>query len=170
MPGGPSVYWHTTGWPSQYLQGILEHHWNLVETALHWNATGQTLTILAYTRPPLEKQITWNYPTMECHWRNSDYCSLHWNTTRGTHITHASCNAWQLTSSNVWVLQRHPVDNFEMISVIEFVYLGLRPSEINLAQTTLAISVVYIRDCSQGSDLTCWAPNQMMSVHWDTTE
>ena len=39
--GWPSVHWDTTGRPSEYLQGTLEHHWkNLVETALHWNATG----------------------------------------------------------------------------------------------------------------------------------
>ena len=41
--GWPSVHWDTTEWPSEYLQGTLEHHWkNLVETAPHWNATGQT--------------------------------------------------------------------------------------------------------------------------------
>ena len=32
--GWPSVHWDTTGPPSEYLQGTLEHHWkNLVETA-----------------------------------------------------------------------------------------------------------------------------------------
>ena len=41
--GWPSVHWDTTGRPSKYLQGTLEHHWkNLVETAPHWNATGDT--------------------------------------------------------------------------------------------------------------------------------
>ena len=41
--GWPSVHWDTTGPPSEYLQGTLEHHWKyLVETALHWNATGET--------------------------------------------------------------------------------------------------------------------------------
>ena len=39
----PSVHWDTTERPSEYLQGTLEHHWkNLVETAPHWNATGET--------------------------------------------------------------------------------------------------------------------------------
>ena len=52
---------------------------NLFETALHLNATGETLTNLAYTGTPLE-ELSWNYSTLECHWRNSDYCSLHWNT------------------------------------------------------------------------------------------
>ena len=36
------------------LQGTLEHHWkNLVETAPHWNATGEILTIAACTGTPL---------------------------------------------------------------------------------------------------------------------
>ena len=41
--GWPSVHWDTIGRPSEYLQGTQEHHWkNLVETAPHWNATGET--------------------------------------------------------------------------------------------------------------------------------
>ena len=51
--GWSSVHWNATGMPlvdpvytgrpSEYLQGTLEHHWkNLVETAPHWNATGET--------------------------------------------------------------------------------------------------------------------------------
>ena len=61
-------------------------HWtlmkNLDETYLHRNATGENLTILAYTSTPLEK-ISWDCPTLECHRRNSDYCSLRWNTIGG---------------------------------------------------------------------------------------
>ena len=67
--GWPSSYWDTTGRPSEYLQGTLEHHWeklswnsptlechwrNLVENAPHWDATGETLTFVAYTGKPLE--------------------------------------------------------------------------------------------------------------------
>ena len=41
--GWPSVHWDTTGRHSKYLQDTLEHHWkNFVETAPHWNATGET--------------------------------------------------------------------------------------------------------------------------------
>ena len=41
--GWPSVHWDTTEPPSEYLRGTLEHQWkNLVETAQHWNATGET--------------------------------------------------------------------------------------------------------------------------------
>ena len=39
----------TTGWHGEYLQGTLEHHCH----------------------------NSWNCPTLEWHWRNSDYCSLH---------------------------------------------------------------------------------------------
>ena len=45
VTGWPSVHWDTTGPPSEYLQATLEHHWknvHVVETALHWNATGET--------------------------------------------------------------------------------------------------------------------------------
>ena len=49
-------------WATQQIeQGSLEHHWkNLIEIAPHWNATGVTLTIAAYTGTPLEgmQQIT----------------------------------------------------------------------------------------------------------------
>ena len=31
---------------------------------------------------PLEK-LSRNCPTLGCHWRNSNFCSLHWNTTGG---------------------------------------------------------------------------------------
>ena len=36
---------------------------------------------------PLEK-LSWKCPTLECHWRNSNFCSLHWNTTGGTVTAH----------------------------------------------------------------------------------
>ena len=51
----PSVHRDTTGWPSEYLQGTLEHHWkNSVETAPHWNDTGESLTFAPYTGTPLD--------------------------------------------------------------------------------------------------------------------
>ena len=51
--GCSSVHWNATGMPlidpvytgqpNECLQGTLEHHLkNLVETAPHWNATGET--------------------------------------------------------------------------------------------------------------------------------
>ena len=50
----------------------------------HW-ATQRILS--GNTGIPLEK-LCWNSPTLECHWRNSNFCSLHWNTTEGTVIAH----------------------------------------------------------------------------------
>ena len=43
---------------------------------------GDSVNIAVYTGTPLEK-LSWNCPTLECYWRNSDYCSLHWNTLEG---------------------------------------------------------------------------------------
>ena len=52
--GWPNVHLDATGQSSEHLQGALEYHCkNLFETAPHWNATGETLTILAYTGSPL---------------------------------------------------------------------------------------------------------------------
>ena len=53
----PVIYtWIPLGDPANIAgQGALEHHWkNLVETALHWNATGETPAIAAYTGTLLE--------------------------------------------------------------------------------------------------------------------
>ena len=63
----------------------LECHW-LTQCTLgyHW----ATQRILAgYTGTPLEK-LSWNSPTLECHWKNSNFCSLHRNTTGGTVTAH----------------------------------------------------------------------------------
>ena len=46
---------------------------------------------------------------------------------------------------------------------------GCKPNVIGWVQTTFTIPVIYIRGRMLGSDLTLWPPNQIMSVHWDTT-
>ena len=70
--GLPSVHWDTTGRPNEYLQGTLEHHWkNLVETAPHWNATGETWLKPHHTGMPLEKLYLLQ-PTLEHHRRDCD--------------------------------------------------------------------------------------------------
>ena len=70
-------------------------------SSVHWNATGKPLDdqctlgyhwatqriIAGYTGTPLEN-LSWNSPTLECHCRNSNICSLHWNTTGGTVTAH----------------------------------------------------------------------------------
>ena len=42
---------------------------------------GDPTNITGCTGAPLEKL---SCPKLECHWRNSDFCSLHWNTTGRT--------------------------------------------------------------------------------------
>ena len=36
----------------------------------------------------------------------------------------------------------------------------------SLFQTVFAMPVIYIRGCMLSSDLTCWPPRQILSVHW----
>ena len=77
----------------------LECHW-LTQCTLgyHW----VTKRILAgYTGTPLEKL---SCPTLECHWKKIDYCSLHWNTT-GESITapiHRHISLSRVASMPVW--------------------------------------------------------------------
>ena len=48
------VHWNTTE-KNSWNSPTLECHWrNLVESAPHWDATGETLTFAAYTGTPLE--------------------------------------------------------------------------------------------------------------------
>ena len=61
----------------------LECHW-LTQCTLgyHW----ATKRIPAgYTGTPQE-EFSWNCPTLEFHWRNSDHCSLHWRDSDSPHI------------------------------------------------------------------------------------
>ena len=83
-------------------------------SSVHWNATrmppvdpvytgiplGDPRILAGCTGTPLEK-LSWNSPTLECHWRNlietvphwdatgqANFCSLHWNTIGGTATSH----------------------------------------------------------------------------------
>ena len=67
--GWSSIHWTTTARP-------------LVGPVYTGIPLGDPANIAGYTGTPLEK-LNWNCPTLECQWRNSDYCSLHWNTTGG---------------------------------------------------------------------------------------
>ena len=103
--GWPSVHWDTTGRSSDFLQGTLEHYWNnLVEAALHWNATGETIF----------------QPTLGHHWTdcNSPHTPRHmlsrvasmpiWNDKMAGHQSasgQSSVNSdftWSLLLSNVY--------------------------------------------------------------------
>ena len=74
-------------------------------SSVHWNATGMPLVDPVYTGTPLEK-LSWNSPTLGCHWRNSNFYSVHWNTTGGTVTAHTRPNAYSLAhrvaSMPVW--------------------------------------------------------------------
>ena len=78
------------------VQCTLECHWNNWLTqctrGCHW-ATKWSLP--GYTGAPLEKR-SWNCPKLGCHWRNSSYCSLHWNVTGGTVTTHTHTGTYSL--------------------------------------------------------------------------
>ena len=52
-------------------------------SSVHWNATGMPLVDPVYTGIPLEK-LSWNIPTLECHWRNLVESAPHWDATGET--------------------------------------------------------------------------------------
>ena len=52
-------------------------------SSVHWNATGMLLVDPVYTGIPLEK-LSWNSPTLECHWRNLVESAPHWDATGET--------------------------------------------------------------------------------------
>ena len=79
-------------------QCTLGYHWatqrilakkNLVETAPHWYATGEKLTLLAYIGIPLEKRDL-NCPALECHrrtfWLVQPTLEHHWRDCNSPHI------------------------------------------------------------------------------------
>ena len=127
----------------------------LVETAAHWNATGETLTIATYTGTPLEglsqpaqvhigrvaSILVWNDKMTREQAANGQVsinsaftCSL------------LLSNAYQFCSSNIWVLQHHYVHALDMSTCIVCLCIwGCSTNEISLAQTTRAIPVVYLR-------------------------
>ena len=80
----------------------LKCHW-LAQCTLRYHWANQRI-LVGYTRTPLEK-LSWNCPTLECHWRNSDYCSLHRNTAGGTvkaHTPHAHIVISKVAPMPVW--------------------------------------------------------------------
>ena len=82
----------------------LECHW-LTQCTLEYHWATQRI-IAGYTGTPPEK-LCWNSPHWnECHWRNSNFCSLHRNTTGGTVTTHTSPDtfSWasKVTSMPLW--------------------------------------------------------------------
>ena len=83
-----SVHWNATGMPlvDPVYTGIpLGDPANTFR--VHWNTTGKTLLKQLHTGTPMEK-LSGNRPTLGCHWRNSNFCSLHWSTIGGAVTAH----------------------------------------------------------------------------------
>ena len=78
--------------------------------------TLEKLTIFAYTGTPL-RSLSWNSPTLGCHWENSSFCSLHWNATGGivTHIHKHTHIQWSSKASMLVEMTRwwdtYPISN-----------------------------------------------------------
>ena len=104
MEAAEPLPWASVHWLDQC---TLDCHW-LTQCTLgyHW----ATQRILAgYTGTPLEmplEKLSWICPTLGCHWRNSHFCSLHWNTTGGTVTAHPRpdtySSACRVASMPVW--------------------------------------------------------------------
>ena len=69
---------------------------------------------------------------------------------------------------NMWVLQHHSAHAFDISTIIVFVYLGWQVKR-NQFSSNNPHQTSCIRGCMLGSDLTHRPPNQILSVHWDTT-
>ena len=89
-------------------------------SSVHWNATGMPLVDPVYTGTPLEK-LSWNSPTLECHWRNLVESAPHWDAT-GETLTFAAYTGtpleglWQPTHAQTHIVKHaewHPCQ-FEM--------------------------------------------------------
>ena len=59
----------------------LECHW-LTQSTLRYHCATQRM-LAGYTGTPLEK-LSWNSPTLECHWRNLVESGPHWDATGET--------------------------------------------------------------------------------------
>ena len=84
-----SFHWYNDGKHTPYSEPG-HTRWSSV----HWNAIRMPLVDPVYTRITLSDpsytcrvhhwKNYWKCFTLECHWRNFDYCRLHWNPTGGT--------------------------------------------------------------------------------------
>ena len=159
------VHWNTT--------------WKLSWNCPHRNATGETLTVFAYTRTPLEK-LSWSCPTLGCTgeiltcvaYTGTRLDEL-WQTPHTqAHIvkqssTHASLKLQDGgTANSKWT----GLCKFSFYS--EFTALQCIPVLLLRYMSTLTSFCAcfwYKHNYEVRSDLTQWPPNQILSVQWDTT-
>ena len=104
--GWSSVHWNSTGMSlvDPVYTGIpLGDPANTFR--VHWNTTGKIYMKQFHTGMPLEK-LSWKRPILGCHWRNSNFCRLHWNTIGGTVTVHTRpdtyVKACRVASMPVW--------------------------------------------------------------------
>ena len=90
----------------------LECHWLTQCTLQYYWATQRILA--GYTGTPLEK-LSWNSPTLECHWRNLVESNPHWDATGGT-LTFAAYTGTPLERH--WTAHTRPTHIVNMQSSI----------------------------------------------------
>ena len=69
----------------------------------------------------------------------------------------------------MWVLQHHSEFAFDISTIKSFGIWGGSSKRNQFSSASVTILVVYTRGCLLGSDLARWPPNQILSVHWNTT-
>ena len=167
MPLIDSVY---TGIPlsdSANIAGYTGTPLEKVETAPHWNATWEILTTAAYTGTPLAGLYQPPHTQAYIVKQSSIHTSLKWPDGGTPSSTWTGLCIFSLYLEFT-ALQCIPVLLFKHVSTstppcaclgyehhYSFLCIwGRSTNEINLAQTTLFIPVVYIRGCMLGSHLT----------------
>ena len=131
--GHPTNTWGYTGTPLEKLSWnspTLECHWrNLVESAPHWDATGETITFVAYTGIPLER--LWQPTHAPTH--PGIHASLKWQDGRtpvskwtGLCIFSLYLEFTALQWMPVLLLTHVSTSTLHMNAIIVFVYLWLQ--------------------------------------------
>ena len=117
---------------------------------VYWNTTGKH---------------SLNCATLEYHWRNSDYCSLHWSTTEGNVAAHTQTQAYIVKQGSIhaslkW--QNGGATSSRWTGPCKFSFWSLLlcnryqfcSSNVWVLQHDLDMSTIYIKGCMMGSDLT----------------
>ena len=159
------------------LAGTLEHHWkNLVETTPRWNATGETLTIAAYTGALLEGMQRSTHIQAHIVDQSSIHASLKWqdggtSSSKWTGLWQFSfylllCSGYRFCSSNVWGIEHHSLEALYIRHIIGFAYLGLQFKWNQLSSNNCRITSCIHKGLHAGK---WWPSSQILSVYRDTT-
>ena len=138
----------------------------LVDPVYNGIPLGDAANIAGYIKTPLEK-LGCNCPTLECYRRNSDYCSLHWNTTGRTitapkHQTHI-VNRRSIHASLKWQDDGTPSRKWTGLCKFSF-YLKFN--------TLQYIPVLLVKRVSTSTSPCACLGNEQQhnfcTVHWNT--